>query len=102
MRTIWKFPFEVDDNIEIEMPAKAKILHVDVQVSINHNQHLIGQPKTFETPCMWAMVVPDNPTEIRKFRLVGTGHPITETVGMRHIGTFKMAQDRLVFHVFEV
>jgi hypothetical protein len=81
--TIWKFPFRVDDVLEIEMPGVASILHVECQ----HG-----------TPCVWAVVNPAAPKVIRRLRLFGTGRPITERLG-RHIGTFQ--QGPFVWHVFE-
>lgn len=38
--TIWKFPFEIDDVVLIEMPHDPQILSVQVQ----HGQ-----------PCIWAL-----------------------------------------------
>ena len=85
MKTIWKFPFEVTDSIEIEMATGAEILHVDVQA---------GQP------CLWARVDNNRCKEIRRFRVAGTGHPLDDE-RLAHIGSFFLAGGTLVFHLFE-
>lgn len=106
MKTIWKFPFEVGDIIELEMPSEAIILHVDVQKQITNHVHgsssggSFGSSMIEEIPCIWALVNPEAPKEIRKFRLFGTGHPFPDEP-LSHVGTFKMAHDKLVFHLFE-
>ncbi len=87
--TIWKFPFNIDTEVEIEMPAGAKVLHVDAQRDV---------------PCMWALVNPDARKETRRFAVRGTGHAIPHG-GARtwaHLGSFLMLSESLVFHVFEI
>jgi hypothetical protein len=71
------------------MPEGAEILHVDAQRNI---------------PCIWAKVDTDRPAQIRKFRLVGTGHPLDREVAasMFHHGSFFMEDGIFVFHLFEV
>lgn len=86
MRTIWKFPIEVRDIQGLNMPSGATILTVQVQ----HND-----------PCLWAIVDPSEVTELRTFRIVGTGHPIDFTTEA-YIGTFQLSNGGLVFHIFEV
>ncbi len=82
--TIWKFQFDIGDAVEIEMPGDdAHILHVECQMGF---------------PCVWAMVDPEKALVTRRFRLFGTGHPITDVVG-KHVGTFQ--QGPLVWHMFE-
>lgn len=85
--TIWKFPIPVTDDIEIEMPAGAEVLHVAEQA---------GQV------CLWALVRPDAPVERRRFRLAGTGHAVTTDVRRRHVGTVLLHDGALVFHLFEL
>jgi hypothetical protein len=86
MRTIWKFPFEVADVLEILMPSGAEILDVQVQ----HGQ-----------PCLWALVHSERPTVRRRFRVFGTGHLIEGMYAAKYVGTFQIAGGALVFHVFE-
>lgn len=81
--TIWKFPFRIVDVVELEMPEASHILHVDCQHGV---------------PCIWAVVDPERAPVVRRFRLFGTGHPITGTLG-KHIGTFQ--QGGFVWHMFE-
>jgi len=88
MKTIWKFEFKVQDDIKIEMPIGSEILTVQEQE---------GQS------CLWALVDPDYSTEIRRFDLFGTGHPINENIvtSRKYIGTFQMESGKFVFHLFE-
>jgi len=86
MKTIWKFPFETGDVIKIKMPEHAKIIHVETQ---NKN-----------TPCMWAIVNPEEEQTERTFRVYGTGHPMDENVNQEYMGTYLLYGGSLVFHVF--
>ena len=86
MTTIWKFPLDAEDVIELDMPEGAEALHVSTQ---------------YGNPCLWARVDPKAPTEKRRFRFAGTGHPLTDDVG-RHIGSWLMQGGALVFHLFEM
>ena len=86
-QTIWKYPFEIKDEICLEMPEQAQILTVQVQAG---------------TACIWALVSP-NPHRIaakRWFRIYGTGHPVDEPG--QYVGTFQLHGGALVFHLFEV
>lgn len=95
MRTIWKFPFRIDDEVAIEMPRDARVLTVQVQDG---------------KPCLWALVDPKAPKGPRLFRLFGTGHPVTEELLGAFVGTFQINSSlpyelggvgSLVFHLFE-
>ena len=85
MPTIWKFPLVVSDVTGAPMPRGAKVLCVQAQ---------------HDVPCIWALVDPDAPVEPREFRIIGTGHPITDELGP-YVGTFQLMGGGLVFHVFE-
>lgn len=85
MRRVYKYPVLLSDRFHLDLPVGAKILSVNIQ-------H--GNPQ------MWALVDPDCPLERRFFRLAGTGHPIEDTV-VEHVGTFRIANGDLVFHLFE-
>ena len=85
MLTVWKYPIPIQDDIRIEMPRGAQMLTVQVQ----HGD-----------PCVWALVDPSLDPEPRRFRLAGTGHPITEAV--RHVGSFQLMRWGIGFHLFEV
>jgi hypothetical protein len=82
---IWKYPLEVTDYQDIEMPQDAEILTVQVQRG---------------TPCLWALVNPDKPREARRIFTVGTGHDARHIVGWHYVGTYQLHMGRLVFHVF--
>lgn len=81
-QTIWKYPFQIDDEFEIEMPEGAQVLTAQVQGS---------------TPCLWVLVNPEAPKTKRKFFVYGTGHEIIEE-GIAYIGSIQM--NGFVWHVF--
>jgi len=85
-KQIWKFPLHHSNRIP--MPIGSEILTVQTQNEI---------------PCLWALVNPENETEMRLFEMIGTGHDITEDgAGERkYIGTLQLAGGALVWHVFE-
>ena len=88
MQKIWKFSLEVTDEQIIEMPENALMLDIKTQ---------------FGKPCMWALVNPDAEKVKRKFYTFGTGHDVkVDSSILRHLGTYTMDNDRLVFHVFEI
>lgn len=60
MQTIWKFPLEITDEQEINMPAEATVLSVGFQG---------------DQLCAWALVNNKHPDVKRTFFIVGTGHP---------------------------
>lgn len=92
-RRVYKYGFDITDEITITMPKGAEILHVDAQ----------GQGAF-----VWARVDPDAEPEKRRFRLAGTGHDLPADVRpdgypvLAHVGSFLMADGALVFHLFEV
>lgn len=88
MKTIWKFPVQIGDFFEIEMPKGAKILHFGIQ---------------YDGPQMWVLVDSEVAKEKRQFMLVGTGHDIHHIgAPLKYIGTVLMASDSLVWHLFEI
>lgn len=82
MKTIWKF--NIDATGDLEMPIGAEILSV-------HEQHF--------GVFLWALVDPASKTEVRRFRVYGTGHDIPDHA-MKFIGTAHLGG--LVLHVFEL
>lgn len=86
MKSVWKYPLIINDDIILQMPGDAKPLHVDMQRG---------------SPCLWALVEPDRPMRTYRFRLAGTGHPIGEE-SMLYVGSFFMHDGDLVFHLFLV
>jgi hypothetical protein len=85
MLTVHKFPFEVAERIAFEMPRGAEIIHVAMQ----------GQ-----APCIWAIVDPAAPKELRRFRVLGTGHPIESPPFdvYHHVASFQAPP--FVWHLF--
>lgn len=82
MNIIYKYTFDIDDEINLSMPADAKILHVDVQ----HG-----------SPTIWALVNPDYLNINRKFYIRGTGHDVSPLLS--YIKTFYMGS--FVWHLFQ-
>ena len=86
MHQVWKWELVVVDRQVIETPDLWEPLIVATQLG---------------APCIWAKVNPEAPKVKRTIRIHGTGHPIPD-VPMRHLGSFLMQEDNLVFHVFEI
>jgi hypothetical protein len=84
----YHIPVPVTEYFLLEIPDGARVLSVDVQHGV---------------PCLWVLCDPDKSYECRKFRLIGTGDPIRESMDqLRFIGTFQMNDGYLIIHVFEV
>ena len=81
--TVWKYDLRVDDEILVEMPPGAELLHVGNQT---------GEPDRFT---VWARVVPGVHVA-RRLLVRGTGHPIGDEpyVGSAFGGPF-------VWHIFD-
>lgn len=88
MKTIHKFPFDVDDRLTILMPIGATILHVACQDG---------------RPCLWALVDTEStPTHFRRFRIFGTGHSIPDdTAEFRLVYLATFQKPPFVWHLFE-
>lgn len=84
--TVWKFPFEVQDEFSLSMPRFSRILTVQMQG---------------DQPCIWAAVEPSESRDERRFRILGTGRP-TPISTLEYVGTFQMFAGALVWHLFEV
>ena len=84
MQTIWKYPIVTTDFQEVEIPQGAKVLTVQMQEG---------------NPCLWALVDPNAEKQKRVIAVHGTGHPVPDAVG-EYLGTYRMANGALVFHVF--
>jgi hypothetical protein len=81
--TIWKFPLSLGIDLPITMPAGAQVLTAQVQ-----NDRI----------CLWALVDPSLPKELRYFEVLGTGqefpHNERAYIPSLQIGNF-------VWHIFE-
>ena len=51
-------------------------------------------------PQLWALVEPENPKQLKLFRLAGTGYDVDDEKLLRFVGTFQPTPE-LVFHLFE-
>lgn len=82
--TVWKYEFEINDELQRKpMPRGAHIIHVAPLDGLI---------------CVWALVEERAHTDIRRFRVVGTGHPINLQKEC-HVGTCVMTP--FVWHLFE-
>jgi len=86
MKTVYKYEFKMQNDFEVfEMPSASFPLSVGVQNGV---------------PCMWCQVETDNFLVKRKFRIVGTGHMIPNTVRLSHfVGTVQIPP--FVWHIWE-
>ena len=86
MKTIFKYPLNIDDELTIRMPQSARILAVQTQS---------------ETPCIWALVESRAASCSRRLAVRGTGHEAEGLDNATYVGTFQLAGGALVFHVFD-
>lgn len=88
MKRIYKYQLAVDDVQEIEMPAGARPIAVQVQ---------------HDTPYLWAIVNHDSNNSKMNvaFRTYGTGHQMDDLDEYpAYVGTYQLKDGMLVFHVF--
>ena len=81
MMRVFKYPFEITDDVEIKMPVGARVLHVAMQD---------------DQPTLWALVDDTHMAETHRFWLRGTGHPVPD--GAKHVATF--FDGPFVWHLF--
>jgi hypothetical protein len=86
MKTIWKFPLEITDSQDVQMPAGAEVL---------------GIAEQYGELCMWAIVDTDADLEARSFAVVGTGNPIPDDVVYVSSTRMPVGDVIAVWHVFE-
>lgn len=88
MRTIWKFPLQLQgrgrQSVTVLMPQGAEIVMVDTQQA---------------QLSLWADVDTTAPREPREFLVVGTGERIPEDA--TYVGSFDLHNGYYIFHVFE-
>lgn len=85
-KQIWKFPLELREEQEIEMPENANIIHVAEQ----HNRI-----------CLWAEIDPKNIKLKRIFYVVGTGWNIPNLSMVLYLGSVVMTPGAYVWHVYQ-
>jgi hypothetical protein len=78
---IYKYQFEIKDELIIEMPQHSEILFIGVQEDI---------------PCMWVRCDNSKPVVKRYFNVYGTGHEIRWN--QPHYGTIQL--NGFVWHIF--
>jgi len=83
MKTIYKYPIQITDEQEIEMPFASKVIHAGLDPQ--------------GTPCLWAVVDTESSPEPVSVLVVGTGNPMPFHPE-RHVGSF--VQGPFVWHVF--
>lgn len=90
-RRIWKFPLAITDYQTVKMPARAKVLSVEVV-----RGELVAYALCDPNAAVWE----------RTCLIVGTGNPIEEYASlewvesMDFVGTVQMLGGDLVWHVF--
>lgn len=91
MKTVYKYEsYAIGDIITFTLPEGAEILHVNSQ----------GDNAAIQ---LWALVNPTRPpSQERKIRMAGTGHPLEDADRLRYINTFTMYNKELWFHAFEI
>ena len=87
MQAIFKYPFEVSDDVRIETTEGAKFLSVQVQNGF---------------ACAWALVDPGAPWACYHLQIRGTGQPVEASELGRFLGMFQMHDGKLVFPAFVV
>ena len=83
MKRIYKYPIQITDEQEIQMPFGAEVIHAGLDPQ--------------GTPCLWAKVESVNSPEPVSVLVVGTGKPMPHAAD-RHVGSF--VQGPFVWHVF--
>lgn len=85
--TIWKYPIEIDDRVDIEMPRNAQLIYVGDQA---------GQLT------VWAMVDDRERPALRTLLIRGTGHPCPDDAP--YVGSAQVLRSSgygFVWHVFD-
>lgn len=96
--TVYRYPLKVVDEQIISMPRGAEIL----TVAKREGSRVMLGVGSHEAVEMWALVDPDEPTEDRRIRVAGTGHPLPDVDTLQFHGSVQLAGGQLVFHVFEI
>lgn len=73
----------------------------DCAVTMPEGAELLSVHEQWGELQLWALLDPTRPSEIRQFRIFGTGYPIDNVDNLHFVGTALLEQGSLVFHVFE-
>ena len=82
--TIWKYPLEIKDLQQLQVPRGGKVLSC-------------GRDPNGQI-CVWILVYPERPKHIRAFRIFGTGNPFEAPDMHTFIGS--IADGPFMWHVF--
>lgn len=82
---IHKYPLDIKGKVLVDMPMGATPLYVGTQDG---------------SPYIWAEVFTTMPMVKHSFYVVGTGYRLSTEHGT-YLGTFMLANDSLVFHVYD-
>ena len=105
MKKIYKYQIPFGDESTVQMPKGASILKVGIQ------SRRVPDPAVmsiiYPNICAWAIVDTEAELEERKFRIVGTGHPLPDYcvkyagIGNEDYDYFDSVFDRdFVWHIF--
>ena len=85
MKTVYKYPFPIQEVFSVLIPIQSKILKIDLDPT--------------GAPCIWAEVDTDVPVASYDFAIVGTGREIPE-VNYGHVWSF--IQGPFVWHIYRL
>ena len=89
MKTIWKFPLNLDSEQTINVPKGTNFCHIEFQK---------------EQLCIWGLVDTELEREDVTIRTVGTGQPVPDYENLAYVGTTSHPMfdggNSLVWHVF--
>jgi hypothetical protein len=94
-KTIWKYPLSAADDFIIAMPLGSRVLSVMVQDEVPYIWVLFSAPEDELTPGAAPLMAKYH------FKLVGTGHVRNDLDDAVYIGSFMLADGKLVFHLFQ-
>ena len=87
MYSVWKFLLQADHSQKLEFPLGSKVLSVESQGDDIVIYALVNTEQTEK--------------EIKEIRTYGTGHDIpNDIIEFNFLGTAKLYNDSMVFHVF--
>lgn len=91
MRTMWRYEVKINMVGDDSQPKEVMLTDDPVQFEPLPLSRGVG---------FWAEHNSDKPERLRKFIIVGTGHPIPE--GAVYVGTPPRTEHGLVWHLYEV
>ncbi|MGV7002537.1 DUF7352 domain-containing protein [Priestia megaterium] len=87
MYSVWKFPLVADHSQQLDLPLGSKVLSVESQGDDIVIYALVNTEQTEK--------------EVKEIRAYGTGHDIpNDIIEYTFLGTTKLYNDSMVFHIF--